>query len=199
MLKPGSNNKKLGRVVTKGKWKGYPIYSLTLEERGTCPDYCEQWDNCYGNNMPFAARYDESHPDFISMLTTNLEQLASKHMQGFVARLHILGDFFSVDYVNFWEDSLIKHSNLHVFGYTHHRANSTIGTAIAELNTLYPEQWKVRFSDDLSQEFRSEVTWVAPPKSKDYVVCPEQLNKTDSCGTCSYCWSSEKPVVFLEH
>ena len=30
---PGDNNRKIGRVVTKGTWKGKPIYTLTLTER----------------------------------------------------------------------------------------------------------------------------------------------------------------------
>ena len=40
ILKPGGNNKKLGRKVLKGKWKGAYIYSLTLTERATCPTSC---------------------------------------------------------------------------------------------------------------------------------------------------------------
>ena len=51
-------------VVTKGRWRGYPVFTLTLEERATCPSYCEQWDECYGNNMPFGARL-EPHTSFV--------------------------------------------------------------------------------------------------------------------------------------
>lgn len=45
-FKPGQNNKKIGGpVVTKGHWRGYPVFTLTLEERSTCPPHCEQWMN----------------------------------------------------------------------------------------------------------------------------------------------------------
>ena len=53
-----STNVKLGKKVTKGIYKGYPIFTLTLEVRKTCPRSCKHWNNCYGNNMPFATRYD---------------------------------------------------------------------------------------------------------------------------------------------
>ena len=43
-------------VVKKGKFAGYVIFTLTLEERATCPRDCFHWDNCYGNNMAFAHR-----------------------------------------------------------------------------------------------------------------------------------------------
>ena len=53
---PGKGNK-LGRRITKGKWKGFKIFLLTLEERATCPPSCFHWGTCYGNNMPFQTRY----------------------------------------------------------------------------------------------------------------------------------------------
>ena len=43
LLKPASGNAKLGagsNVVTKGKWSGMPMYTLTLEERSTCSRTC---------------------------------------------------------------------------------------------------------------------------------------------------------------
>ena len=56
-LKKGSSNKKLGFKVTAKKWTGKRLYSLTLVERETCPTTCHHWDDCYGNNMPFAHRF----------------------------------------------------------------------------------------------------------------------------------------------
>jgi hypothetical protein len=197
MLKSGTSNKKLGGLVRKGMWKGLPIFSLTLEERTSCPTGCEQWTNCYGNNMPFAHRYDHSHPEFERALTTNLAQLATKHGRGFVVRLHVLGDFYSVDYVRYWFKQMLAFPQLRVFGYTHHRQSTDIGQQIQTLNRMFPTRWRVRFSDDPSTEFRAEV--VASKQQAAGVVCPEQLGKTTSCGSCGYCWHSDKPVYFLEH
>ena len=196
MLKPGKNNAKLGGKIQKRKWKGLPIYSLTLEERASCPTHCEQWNNCFGNNMPFAHRYDHTHPDFIPMLENHLQTLLKKHTEGVVVRLHVLGDFYSTDYVEFWRRQLAKHPNLNAFGYTHHRATDSIGKRVNALNTALPDQWRIRFSDDTSQQFRSEVL---KSNQTNQIICPEQLGKTASCATCGFCWSSEKPVVFIEH
>lgn len=45
----GANNPKTGKRITKGLWAGMPIYTLTLEERASCPSYCHMWRDCYGN------------------------------------------------------------------------------------------------------------------------------------------------------
>ena len=57
VLIDGVNQRKIGRKVTKGRWTGMRIFTLTLEERATCPRACQQWDSCYGNNMPYARRH----------------------------------------------------------------------------------------------------------------------------------------------
>jgi len=51
-----STNVKLGKRVTKGKLAGFPILTLTLEERATCPASCIHYADCYGNNMMNATR-----------------------------------------------------------------------------------------------------------------------------------------------
>lgn len=200
MLKSGKSNKKLGGLVRKGWWKGFPLFSLTLEERQSCPSTCEQWTNCYGNNMPFAHRYDHTHPWFERALAANLIELSQKYKQGFVVRLHVLGDFYSEDYVKFWLTMMLNIPELHVFGYTHHRHNTSIGARIANLNETFPTRWRVRFSDDPNVDFSSHVVaseQLMPPNNG--IVCPEQLGLTESCSDCGYCWHSKKPVYFLEH
>lgn len=57
ILVSGHNSRKIGKEVTKGEWKGWPIFTLTLEERATCPSTCSMWNGCYGNRMPWSLRY----------------------------------------------------------------------------------------------------------------------------------------------
>lgn len=197
MFKPGANNEKLGKSVTKGMWKGMPMYSLTLEERKTCPQDCQQWDNCYGNNMPFGHRYDHTHKDFIYNAEQHLRRLAVKHESGFVVRLHVLGDFYSRAYVRAWKWWLEDIPQLRAFGYTHHKPWTNIGTSLRLMNLEYPDRWRIRFSD-------SSVSFSANVVKDDYepsfgIICPEQLGQAESCASCAYCWHSEKPVFFLEH
>ena len=116
ILKPGRNNKKLGFKITSKRWKGKKLYSLTLTERDTCPTSCHHWEDCYGDNMPFAHRFRAVGLE--QKLETELAALIESNPSGIVVRLHVLGDFYSIDYVKFWEEMLFKHPSLCLFGYT---------------------------------------------------------------------------------
>ena len=193
ILQPASGNSKLGKGsdrISKGKWKGFPLYSLSLEERSTCPTTCNQWTNCYGNNMPFANRIDHKNTEFLTLLKDEISGLAGKYPLGFVIRLHVLGDFYSVGYVNFWSKQLKKYPNLHLFGYTHREKHSSIGKQLINLNG---DRCWIRWSD-AGGLFSAN----CPPKQGD-IVCPEQTGRTKSCLTCGLCWSITKPIGFLEH
>lgn len=92
VLKSGDNQRKLGKQITKGKWKGFPVFSLTLQERATCPTACLQYAACYGNNMHHATRYEHG-PDLERQIWKELYFLQQKYPTGFVVRLHRLGIF----------------------------------------------------------------------------------------------------------
>ena len=195
VLKKGGANKKLGNKVLKGKWKGAYIYSLTLTERATCPTSCHHWEDCYGNNMPFAHRFEHG-PLLQDKLTEEVRALCSKHDKVAI-RLHVLGDFYSIDYVRFWDALMCVHPNLHVWGYTA-RVDS-IGKEVMALNLRYPNRWAVRISS--SQESTDPMNIFAAEEgfTGDHLVCPEQTGKVKSCGDCGLCWQSPKTVKFLSH
>jgi len=134
---------------------------------------------------------------FLEQLGTQWVRLVHKHRkkkQGVVVRLHVLGDFFSDQYVEFWHIMLDLLPDLKVFGYTHHKSGWGLGKYInASLNNSYPDRAAIRFSDDMDTPFRATVN------TGGGIVCPEQTGATASCTTCGYCWSSSDPVVFLEH
>jgi len=94
LLKPGTNNKKLGGIITANKWTGKRMFSLTLIERDTCPESCHHWDDCYGNNMPFAHRFNTI--GLMHELEDEIDALSKKYPKGIVIRLHVLGDFYSI-------------------------------------------------------------------------------------------------------
>jgi len=192
-LKPGSYNSKIGNWVMKGKWAGMPIFSLTLEERATCPHSCKQWDNCYGDNMPFAKRYIVDDALFQS-LRAQLDLLSRRYKFGFVVRLHILGDFASVEYVKFWENMLLQHPQMRIFGYTAWQPSTHIGGYIAALKHTFHPRFMIRLSG-------CETEVVTDPADADAtgVLCPEQTEKTANCGTCALCWGSSLKITFLEH
>lgn len=200
MLKRGKQNKKLGDKISVKMWKGMIMYSLSLEERATCPTDCEQWDNCYGDNMPFAHRFDHTDPNFTNYLEHQLSSLNDKHKEGFVVRLHVLGDFYNSKYVAQWQLWLTQFENLRVFGYTHHKTDSQLGSMITDTANLHSDRFRIRYSDDDSTSFNASVVQtITEALARPGIVCPEQNKFTDSCATCGYCWSSSQPIIFIEH
>ena len=198
-LKPGSNNAKLGYIVKKGKHKGKRIYSLSLQERATCPKSCHHWNDCYGDNMPFAMRYDTKN--LIHNLSKQLEVLMKKHKQGILIRLHVLGDFYSVPYVRFWADQMIKYGDkLAIFGYTARRTGK-VYNEIRLLNMRFSERCVIRMSQNESYDALDAFQSYAAEESfeGEHFTCPEQSNKVKSCADCGLCWTTNKTVKFLSH
>ena len=203
-----STNAKLGKKVNKGKYKGFPIFTLTLEERATCPRSCVHWLTCYGNHMRYAYRY-EAGPALEAMLEIELAELQRKHPKGFLVRLHILGDFYSVGYVAKWAGWLGKFPALHVYGYTANQPNATdkleraIGQAILSLRDNCNGRFAVRFSGNFDDNFAAnsfdDIRSKQAIERKEAILCPEQTEQVNSCADCAVCWAANKPVIFQTH
>jgi hypothetical protein len=200
ILKSASGNKKLGNgsgIIVKGKWTGFPMFSLTLEERSTCPRSCHHWRDCYGNGMAFAHRF-KGGKALEDRLESELRNLSKKHKRGFVIRLHVLGDFYSVEYALFWQRMLDEIPNLYVFGYTARDANNgdIIGIVLESVRLRHESRWWIRVSTNI--EIAVPMTANAKPIAGG-IPCPEQTGKTSACTTCGVCWSTQKPVTFKAH
>lgn len=201
VLISGFNSRKIGKVCKKGKWKGFAIYTLTLEERKTCPTTCELWCSCYGNKMHWSRR-NQAGPTLEAQIEEELRDLQEQHPRGFVVRLHVLGDFYSVDYVQKWEDWLDMYPALHVFGYTARTEQDPIGRALRELIFTRWRRFAVRSSGHYLRG-KPGVPYTAVIKTEaeagKAIICPAQTYKSDCCATCALCWQSKKPIAFLEH
>lgn len=207
VLISGVNNAKIGGKVTKGAWAGMPIYTLSLEERWTCPRTCAVWDCCYGNGMPMAVRfrYDDA---LLGQLERELAALNLRH-HGFVVRLHVLGDFPDTEYVRRWMGWHKRFQNLHVWGYTARARDSEIGRMIRLMNAARADRWAVRFSvapGAARTPMQAAVLWELPATGlatvDDEVVCPQELGLTRTCGTCGLCWNPDAAhlrVLFMGH
>src|SRR5688572_2370267 len=98
LLVSGDNNRKIGKTVEKGEFKGYGIFMLSLEERATCPTDCFARAYCYGNGMQLARRHRIGDADvFFDRLALEIAELLDDNV-GLLIRLHVLGDFPSVEY-----------------------------------------------------------------------------------------------------
>lgn len=200
LLKSGHHSRKIGKTVIKGAWRGMPIYTLTLEERATCPRTCNQWSVCYGNSMNWAERISHG-PLLEARLRVELGELGIAHPKGFVVRLHVLGDFYSVGYVQCWAAWLDEVPALHVFGYTAWQSDTEIGSSIAKLRYGRWDRFAVRTSNGNAGEPRAVILGrvVSGPTHNGGIVCPAQTGATECCGTCGLCWGTKKEIVFLNH
>lgn len=196
LLKDGHQSRKIGKFVTKGKLRGFPIYTLTLEERATCPRSCLQWATCYGNSMQAAERI-VAGPALEAALWDELSTLQTQHPGGFLVRLHVLGDFYSVRYAELWHEAFDAYPALHIFGYTARSPQSEIGQVICQMIGVWPERFHMRFSGWNGPRNGSVVIDQGEPT--EHVVCPAQTGKTDCCATCAFCWHSDRTVAFLRH
>lgn len=197
LLIEGKNQRKIGDRVVKGRWAGMPIYCLTLEERATCPPTCNVWRECYGNGMNWARRHRDDG-ELMPLLWCELEELQARHPGGFVVRLHILGDFYSLKYVRFWRFMLENHPALRIFGFTAHLPGSAIGRALVDLNANGDRCW-IRFSGDIGA--MGSLVVAAREAAAGHVVCPAQTDPLGKrcCGSCALCWTMRRPVAFVRH
>jgi hypothetical protein len=122
------------------------------------------------------------------------------HPNGFAVRLHNLGDFYSVAYVELWARLLERHPALHVWGYTARwTLNDPIAAALMPLTQRHWNRFAVRFSN-APAETCSTITVEHPFQVPDgTILCPEQVGKTESCSTCALCWGSKRRIAFLQH
>lgn len=196
MLKSGQHSRKIGDKLTKGRWAGMPILTLTLEERATCPRSCQEWATCYGNNMPFAHRiFDDG--TLTRRLWSELAVLSIAHPRGFVVRLHVLGDFYSVDYVGFWRQALIDFPALRIFGFTARQPADPIGRAVLELMRDEGDRFCMRISGGGYETHCSEV--VERPEQRTGIACPAETDPDRCCATCGLCMQTDRTISFVRH
>lgn len=208
LLISGANNRKIGRMVTKGAWKGMALYTLTLVERATCPASCYMARSCYGNAMPFSRR-NAPGPEFETKIEAEIEHKARLHRKGFVVRLHVLGDFYSAEYVRLWRAMLERHPELHVFGYTaagdsEEPVFKDVAEAIEDMNEAFPEQCFIRWSSAEPLPGGTTVIGRVPEAAnvEEGLVCPAEREATACCATCGLCWEEnarDKTIVFVKH
>ena len=195
VLKDGHQSRKIGKFVTKGPRRGWPLFTLTLEERATCPRSCKAFAFCMGNNMQAAERITAGDA-LEARLWAELSGLQERHPGGFIVRLHILGDFYSLGYVDLWKRALIAFPALHVFGFTARLPGTPMGDALLELAGKQWERFAIRFSGMRGPMLSSQLADEADPES---IPCPAQTGATDCCGTCTLCWASQRSISFARH
>jgi hypothetical protein len=214
VLKAGENQTKLGSHIIKGAWKGYPILSLSLVERETCSRGCSAYSICYGNNMRYAHRW-KAGPELIEQLDAELTHFSRLYAGGFAVRLHTLGDFFSTAYVQSWSAWMDQHRPTHCFGFTAWAPDEPIGRELGRLMNRHPDRFRIRWSNrEGPNSTRMIKTHPGEPSLDGIPICPAQIDPACraylgpeqyekrqrlTCGSCAYCWSSDRQIIFVEH
>lgn len=204
LLVSGFNNKKIGKIVQKGRFKGYHLYNFSLEERATCPEHCEARAFCYGNGMHLARRHQiDDFTVFSRRMYLELAELM-RGAPGLLVRLHVLGDFPSVQYVHFWVQMLSIFPKLVVWGYTHwdmdEPEGADIALVIAAAKLFDPDRFRVRWSGVHGDD--GTVISEDIPEGKhigDAIVCPAQTEASECCATCGLCWETRHTIAFIKH
>lgn len=204
LLVSGENSRKLGKTVAKGKFKGYALYGLTLEERATCATDCSARAFGYGNGMQLARRHRIVDMDLFAALIEDEIREILETEPGLLVRLHVLGDFPSAEYVGLWADMLDDHSSLACYGYTHWSETSEIGKAIASIKQRFPDRFRIRWSDDVALPDSAIIINEIPegPRFKGALVCPAQTDATACCASCGMCWEGaarKEAIAFIRH
>ena len=120
--------------------------------------------------------------------------------KGVIVRLHVLGDFYSVDYVAVWQHLLSKFDNLAVWGFTGYEPDSDIGLALRAVRGGFGDRFNVRFSNAPDWQFSANSADLYKPTKGKSIVCPEQTGAAESCATCTLCWSApDKQILFVTH
>ena len=195
-----STNVKLGKIVKKGKHKGKRILTLTLIERETCTNECEHYLTCYGNNMPFAHRF-EVNEAFMLRLESDIEYYVQKYPEGILIRLHVLGDFESIQYIEFWNRMLHTYSSIAIYGYTRNHITSkyehirALGYKTIAVRNIHKDRFAIRFSNKLDDDFSANSRDITDKG----ITCLAQVKANVSCSDCTLCWASKKQIGFITH
>jgi len=202
ILIDGSSNSKIGGDVLVGELTGARIFTLTLEERATCPRSCSHWLSCYGNSMQWSRRW-RAGPALEARIRQDVGDLCRLHDRVLI-RLHVLGDFYSREYVQMWGLLIERFINLHIFGFTAWPRDSNIGQAIVSASHL--RRFNIRHSGTCGAMGSFTIDFpTARKRIGDAIVCPEQLDAMNGsprgvhCGNCGVCWSTDRAIVFIEH
>lgn len=200
VLKSGFNSAKIGTRIMKGRWKGFEVYTLTLEERATCPQSCRHWRSCFGNNMERAHRFQHG-PKLEARIEREVIGLSRKHPRGFAVRIHVLGDFYSVGYVNLWARLLDQHPPLHAFGFSARwdYNRDPIAKALVDLVMRQWSRFAIRMSNAPIEACATRSVEHPYQIEKGVIWCPQQSGRTANCSSCALCWQTTKNIAFVQH
>lgn len=213
----GLGNSKLGeRVYTFSRLPGKPGGSYT--DSGTCPGMTAACGSvCYAKNM-FTnknALLDQFYRNTIDPDLSGLPEDAE------IVRIHVSGDFDSVDYIESWIELVRERPEVRFFGYTRSWALQDLYGSLIELRDepnvqlfasvdedhdpediaeMANEGWRLSWmGTDMVPSWNDRRTFETPADSRA-IICLEATGQQDNCQECGYCIVGQRgDVVFPIH
>ena len=180
-------------MISNGNTKIGAIPNFSLPAIKTCPgqtDFCPVF--CYGLRGHFTHRsreamlernYRRSQQDnFAGRMIRSIQDNAST-----VFRIHVVGDFYSPEYIQKWVVIIGALPDVSFYGYTRSWRCRDLQTTLDELRSL--PNCHLLASIDFTHTDRPDSSWNTVSVEGEGVPCPHDTEMVETCLTCGLCWS----------
>ena len=177
------------------------IPSFSLPVLKTCPgktEFCSRL--CYGLKGRFTRQRIRElvqnnleasrQPDFAERM---IREILKAKPEAF--RLHVIGDFYSVEYVEKWLEIADRLPDVKFFGSTRSWRVLGLRDAVTRLRDL-PNVY-LRASIDLSHLDQPSHSWGVWSIEGKGDPCPHDYSLADNCITCKKCWQTKDSDIRL--
>ncbi|MBA7688194.1 hypothetical protein ES703_96673 [subsurface metagenome] len=181
-------------LISRGNLKIGSLPSFSLPVVTTCPGktpFCERY--CFGLKGNFRLlnvleandrRLDATlRSDFVDIMVNEIRQTRAPAF-----RLHVVGDFYSVEYIHKWVDIAGALPDVIFFGSTRSWRCEFLSEAIKLLRDLdnFYMKASVDATDTLSPQGCGWSTWAVEGRG---MTCPHDEGKVANCLECKRCWT----------
>lgn len=183
-------------LISRGNLKLGVLPSFSLPVISTCPGktpFCER--HCYGLrgnfNLPNVTEANERRldaslrQDFVDIIVGEIRQVKAPSF-----RLHVIGDFYSVEYIEKWIDIANQIPSIVFFGSTRSWRCDFLAVAIKRFRDL--ENVCMKASVDLTDtRYPHSCGWRVWSVEGEGLTCPHDEGKVANCLACTRCWTKK--------
>ena len=183
-------------LISRGNLKIGELPSFSLPVITTCPGmtpFCERY--CYGLKGNFNLqnvkdandrRLEASlRNDFVDIVVKEIRQTKTPAF-----RLHVVGDFFIVEYVEKWIRIATTLNNVIFFGSTRAWRCDFLSEAVKRFRDM--DNVYLKASTDLTDSVHPCVGWNVWSVEGQGLACPHDEGKVANCFVCKRCWTTKK-------
>ena len=183
-------------LISRGNLKLGSLPSFSLPVITTCPGktpFCERY--CFGLKGNFTMlnvidandrRLDATlKNDFVDIIIKEIRQTRAPSF-----RIHVIGDFYTVEYIEKWIEIAKELPDVIFFGSTRSWRCDFLSEAIKmfrDMENVYLKA-SVDLTDTLSPLGCGWNLWSVEGKG---MACPHDVGKVASCLACKRCWSTK--------